>query len=239
VLFLQTTSQAPNAAFIRGVMEYIASASRSLEVDFTLCQWVNLEKFTSVASQFPSELNHICLPAGTKELRKAVDFVPAHDALSYMAALVRGCSRGSQIEFSGDWRGESASRLMQYFRMASNVALSRGRSVWFMTRPLDNSSSKSLSLFAILALFKPISVIAHWGIIVSDLSKPQLEEMISTSRSNSERLGDLHELRNIGGTTHYQHGPYVHDLDLSLQYVGQTEMDDDTLSTYGRSSFKS
>jgi hypothetical protein len=150
-----------------------------------------------------------------------------------MSALVCGRSRGSKIEVWEDWNGESAGRLMQYFQMAKNLALNRGRSVWLMVRPLDNSSSKSLSLLTIFALLNPSSATAHWAVMVSELSKPRLEGMISSYRGTSESLGVLHELRNIGGTTHYKHNPYFYDSELTLRYVGQTEMDDKQLNTYG------
>jgi hypothetical protein len=202
------------------------------DIDYSLCNWTKSDQFAStVAGNLPRNLHVICLPPGTKELRKAADFNPGSEALSYMATL-NTPSFGSEIVVREDWKVRSARGLQQYFQTASGVALNQGRSVWLMVRPLDNSSSRSLSIFSMLTLVNPTSTICHWGVIVSEMSKPRLETFISgTQRTPQEKLGDLHELRNIGGTIHYEQNPYFGKHEL--RYLGQTGMTDEQLSEYG------
>jgi hypothetical protein len=111
------------------------------------------------------------------------------------------------------------------------IACSRGRSVWFMVRPLNNSlvprGSEARTSFS------------HWGVLISDLAKCQLEDRLVESPNAKEVLGDLHELRNVLGMTRYDHLSYRIDdykKATKLEYLGQTEMELEDILAFGEQS---
>jgi hypothetical protein len=104
---------------------------------------------------------------------------------------------------------------------------SRDRSVWLMVRPLERRVPSPSGI-------KP--AFGHWGAVISELTKLQLDERISSvSEHSSETLGTLHELRNDGGITRYVVTPYdVHCKPLpGRDYVGQTEMNNEEIFNFG------
>jgi hypothetical protein len=127
------------------------------------------------------------------------------------------------------WKTESARLFLKYLGKMVDTIRSRGRSVWFMARPLE--SRKFLSGSDGKVSF------SHWGILISDFAKPQLEERIAEFNASPEQVwGDLHELRNHFGTARYECSDYVardYARATKLNYLGQTEVTNDELYSFG------
>jgi hypothetical protein len=126
-----------------------------------------------------------------------------------------------------DWTSESRRCFIRSLSRIIDSVQSRDRSVWLMVRPLERRVPSPSGI-------KP--AFGHWGAVISELTKLQLDERISSvSEHSSETLGTLHELRNDGGITRYVVTPYdVHCKPLpGRDYVGQTEMNNEEIFNFG------
>jgi hypothetical protein len=134
-----------------------------------------------------------------------------------------------------NWMIESARTFVINLRKVVETVCSRGRSVWFMVKPLNNriilaGSSDGKTSFS------------HWGILISGLTRAQLEDRIPETSTDLDSIwGDLHELRNQSGTAIYQCTTYRAKDYLQatkLDYLGQTEVSDEELFEVGISNFE-
>jgi len=122
----------------------------------------------------------------------------------------------------------SARQFLVSLRKVVEAVCSRGRSVWFMVRPLErmllSGSDASIQL-------------SHWGILVSELTRSQFDDrMREIPLDPNGVLGDLHELKNIHGKAEYRCATYtvkLHQAVTKLDYLGQTEMNDAALHKFG------
>ena len=122
----------------------------------------------------------------------------------------------------------SARQFLVSLRKVVEAVCSRGRSVWFMVRPLErmllSGSDASIQL-------------SHWGILVSELTRSQFDDrMREIPLDPNGVLGDLHELKNIHGKAEYRCATYtvkLHQGVTKLDYLGQTEMNDAELHKFG------
>ena len=126
------------------------------------------------------------------------------------------------------WMVRSARQFVVSLRKVVEAVCSRGRSVWFMVRPLERMLLSGLDASIQLS---------HWGILVSELTRSQFDDrMREIPLDPSGVLGDLHELRNIHGRAEYRCTTYtvkLHQGVTKLDYLGQTEMNDEGLHTFG------
>jgi hypothetical protein len=132
-----------------------------------------------------------------------------------------------------NWMFESARLFVINLRKVVEIVCSRGRSVWFMVRPLENRAILSGPSNAKASF-------SHWGILISGMTRSQLEDRRAEANSGLDSIwGDLHELRNHHGTAHYECSTY-HAKDslraTKLDYLGQTEIIDEELFEFGISN---
>jgi hypothetical protein len=119
--------------------------------------------------------------------------------------------------------------LSDLLKLAIDITTSRGRSVWMIVEPL-----KKFKVFGTTGT-EPF---CHWGILVSGLTRRELEERKrQTASSSADPWGTRHELRNNEGQNEYQGETRYYASDLKsgsqLTYLGQTEMLDVDLREYG------
>jgi hypothetical protein len=126
------------------------------------------------------------------------------------------------------WKYKSAHQFLVSLRKMAEAVCSRGRSVWFMVRPLDRR---------ILSGSEGNVHFSHWGIMVSEMTRLQLDaRMAELPLDLPGVLGDLHELKNIRGRAEYRCTNYTVKLNIGatkLEYLGQTEMTDEALDKLG------
>jgi hypothetical protein len=118
-----------------------------------------------------------------------------------------------------EWMIESARLFSQSLTKTVDMILGHGLSVWFMVTPLQ---SVNLGPSAAVISF------SHWGILISKSTRWELEARIADSNNPMEELGDVHELRNNHGATHYNPRTfYLKDFQSAtkLDYLGQTALD--------------
>jgi len=114
-------------------------------------------------------------------------------------------------------------------KLAIDITLSRGRSVWLIVEPL-----KKLRVLGSAGT----ESFCHWGVLVSGLTRRELEDgKRQAASSSADPWGTRHELRNNEGRNQYQGETCYYASDLKsgsqLTYLGQTEMLDDVLRDYG------
>ena len=131
----------------------------------------------------------------------------------------------------GNWMSESGRLFIGSLRKVVETVCSRGRSVWFMVRPLQNRALLSGPSDAKVSL-------SHWGILISAMTRPQLEDrLLENPPSRWDAVwGDLHELRNHFGTARYECSTYRagdNRRATKLDYLGQTEISDEKLFDLG------
>jgi len=135
-----------------------------------------------------------------------------------------------------NWMIESAQLFLHSFHRVIETIRSRGRSVWFMVRPLENRNLPGPSAAHVS--------FSHWGILISDMTRSQLEDRLeetSTATSGDSIWGDLHELRNICGSAKYECCTYRardNRRATKLDYLGQTEIADEELFEFGTAPFR-
>ena len=130
-----------------------------------------------------------------------------------------------------NWMSESARLFIRSLRKVVETVCSRGRSVWFMVRPLESRALLSGPSDAKVSL-------SHWGILISGMTRSQLEDRLHESSPSSLDAiwGDLHELRNHFGTARYECSTYRardNRRATKLDYLGQTEITDEKLFEFG------
>ena len=130
-----------------------------------------------------------------------------------------------------NWMPESARLFVGSLRKVVETVCSRGRSVWFMVRPLESRALLSGPSDAKVSL-------SHWGILISGMTRSQLEDRLHELPSSSLDAiwGDLHELRNHFGTARYECSTYCakdNRRATKLEYLGQTEITDEELFEFG------
>jgi hypothetical protein len=130
-----------------------------------------------------------------------------------------------------NWMSESARLFIGSLRKVVETVRSRGRSVWFMVRPLANRALLSGPSDAKVSL-------CHWGILISGMTRSQLEDRLHELPPSSLDAiwGDLHELRNHFGTATYACSTYRardNRRVTKLDYLGQTEITDEKLFELG------
>ena len=134
-----------------------------------------------------------------------------------------------------NWMIESARIFVINLRKVVETVCSRGRSVWFMVRPLENRAMLSGPSEAKASF-------SHWGILISGMTRSQLEDRRAEATSGVDSIwGDLHELRNHSGTARYECSTYRAKDNLratKLDYLGQTEINDEELFEFGISTRK-
>jgi hypothetical protein len=126
-----------------------------------------------------------------------------------------------------EWMIESARLFSQSLTRTVEMILGRGLSVWFMVAPLQ---SVNLGPSAAVIPF------SHWGILISQSPRWELEARIANSTNPVEELGDIHELRNHHGTTKYDPKAfYLKDFQSAtkLDYLGQTALDWNDIYDFG------
>jgi hypothetical protein len=136
-------------------------------------------------------------------------------------------SRGSDI--IPEWKKNSGTYFAQsLIKVVETIGVS-GRSVWFLVRPLQSPSVPKV----------PLISFSHWGILISPLTKRQMDDLICGDHSNnSEAWGNLHELNRQGDHAFYTRKRfYASDFERAtkLDYLGQTEMTDRQLDQLGNS----
>jgi hypothetical protein len=129
------------------------------------------------------------------------------------------------------WMLESARLFVSALHRVVESICSRGRSVWLMAEPLRNGIVPTASSGNI--------AFSHWGILISYLTRHQLQDRIAELEEKAGLdliLGDLHELRNHRGEVRYERYEYRghhHQRATKLKYLGQTEVTDETLFEFG------
>jgi len=127
------------------------------------------------------------------------------------------------------WMIESAQHFLNSLLKVVETIRSRGRSVWFMVRPLENRNLPGPSAGHVS--------FSHWGILVSGMTRSQLEDRLAETSTTTDSIwGDLHELRNILGTAKYECSTYRardNRKATRLDYLGQTEITDEELFEFG------
>lgn len=128
-----------------------------------------------------------------------------------------------------NWMIESAKLFVASIRKIAEVICSRGRSVWFMVRPLENRATMLSGPSDARVSF------SHWGILISGMTRSQLEDRLQDAESD-EIWGDLHELKNYYGNAKYEWSTYRakdNQRATKLEYLGQTEITDEALFEHG------
>jgi hypothetical protein len=117
------------------------------------------------------------------------------------------------------WQKESAQQVLHWLRIAAEIAQNRGRSVWFMARPLEKRRFPAASA-GLIAL-------NHWGILVSRFTKGQMTDRMDGNTSATDEIwGDLHELRNFLGKARYECQDFKatdYQRATRFTYLGQTD----------------
>lgn len=127
-----------------------------------------------------------------------------------------------------NWKIESAKLFITSVRKVVETICSRGRSVWFMVRPLESRALLSGPSEANVSF-------SHWGILISGMTRSQLEDRLGDVESDAI-WGDLHELRNYFGNARYEWSTYQarhNQRATKLDYLGQTEITDEALFEFG------
>jgi hypothetical protein len=131
-----------------------------------------------------------------------------------------------------NWMIESANQFVSSLQKIVESICSRGRSVWFMVRPLENRNLPGPSAAHVS--------FSHWGILVSGMTRSQLEDLSTETMPLGGPVdsiwGDLHELRNIYGAAKYECSTYRardNRKATKLEYLGQTEITDEELFEFG------
>lgn len=129
-----------------------------------------------------------------------------------------------------EWKKESANCFLKWLKKTIELVDRKGRSVWFMSRPVERGRAMIPIGSEGLAPF------SHWGILISEIPKGQLLEKMK-DRSNSEIVwGDLHELRAHGGYSHYECKDFKaedYQKGMKFSYLGETEATLEELDLYG------
>ena len=106
------------------------------------------------------------------------------------------------------------------------------RSVWRLTRPLASSWN----------IFNPSRdkiALQHWGVVVANFDKQDLEKRISESQKRSstkEHWGEIHQLRKEGNLVRYDFREWTSDdveKKTVMTYVGNTTMSDNEIMDKG------
>jgi hypothetical protein len=128
-----------------------------------------------------------------------------------------------------NWQKESGKHILHWLRIAAEIAQNRGRSVWFMARPLEKRRFPAAS--------EGLIALSHWGILVSQFTKGQMTDRMNEKTPGGEEVwGDLHELRNFLGKARYECQDFKtadYHRATRFTYLGQTEMTDEELHEYG------
>ena len=126
----------------------------------------------------------------------------------------------------GPHENKKSHHFLHWLQKMIEVARRRGRSVWFMARPLEQGlvSSSVVSL-------------NHWGILVSS----QTREQVTSTRKNKTLArehvwGDLHEVTEHRGKAMYDRVKFTtvdYRHATKFTYIGQTEMTDEDIDKHG------
>jgi hypothetical protein len=110
------------------------------------------------------------------------------------------------------------------------------RTVWRFSRPVKSSW---------LIFSRQTEAVAHWGVIVSDFNRSQLQHQLSqathkSTKHSSTRVGELHELQRDG--SYVRHTFRTCTLEefvgsqkvvISLHYIGETSLTDEEIIDQG------
>jgi hypothetical protein len=128
-----------------------------------------------------------------------------------------------------EWKKESAEHFLHWLRKAAEITQNRGRSVWFMARPLQKRIFPAVS--------EGLIALSHWGLLISRFSKGQMTDRMNRNTTDEDEIwGDLHELRNFLGKARYECEDFKaadYQRATRFTYLGQTEMTDEALHEYG------